>query len=216
MDRKKWPIAADAFAFVVPLAILAIILYRFIGYYLWVLPAALALFVLFFFRNPERQGEAGEKELLSPADGTVMSVGEIPEEKEFLAGPAIKISIFLSVFNVHINRSPIAGEVEHVRYRKGQFIPAFKSHASEINERNYLGLAVGAEKQKVLLVQIVGFVARRVVCWSRKGDRLQRGERFGLMKFGSCVEVYVPVGTSVYVKPGDKVRGGVTKLGRLP
>lgn len=216
MDRKKWPIAAEAFPFVIPLAVLAIIFYYFIGYYLWLLPAALALFVLFFFRNPTRQGEAGEKELLSPADGKVMFAGEIPEEKEFLGGPALKISIFLNIYNVHINRSPIEGKVEHVRYRKGQFIPAFKSHASEINERNYLGLTVGAEKQKVLLVQIVGFVARRVVCWSRVGEHLRQGERFGLMKFGSCVELYLPPGTELYVKPGDKVKAGLTKLGRLP
>jgi len=202
--------------FAVPLLILTGAVYFFAGKFLWVIPGAAVLFVLYFFRNPERKAEAGEKELLSPADGKVMWVTEIGEESEFIQGPALKVTIFLNVFNVHINRSPVEGLVEYVRYREGKFIPAYKSHASEINERNYLGIVTGEERQKVLLVQIVGLVARRIVCWSKAGERLLQGERFGLMRFGSCVEMYVPAGTVLFVKPGDKVKGGLTKLGRLP
>ena len=215
MDHRNWPIARDALYFALPLALLAAAAWRLSPSPVWALPGAAALFVLFFFRNPRRRGEAGDRELLSPADGKVLLVAEVPEENEFLQGPAVKISIFLNLFDVHINRSPADGLVEHVRHKEGKFLPAYKSHASEINERNYLGLTAEGGA-RILLVQIVGLVARRVVCWSKAGDRLGRGERFGLMRFGSCVELYLPPGTAVYVKPGDKVKGGLTKIGRLP
>jgi len=183
--------------------------------HIWLLPGAMALFVLFFFRNPERKGKAEEKELLSPADGKIMSVTKITDETEYLKGPARKISIFLSLFDVHINRSPIAGVVGYVRYQPGKFLPAYKKQAPHVNERNYMGLE-NRDGQKILLVQIVGRLARRVVCWSKAKDQLARGERFGLMKFGSCVELYVPAETELYAAPGQKVKGGVTILGRLP
>ena len=215
MDHRNWPIAKDALWFAVPLAVLTGIARFSLGGYVWVLPGALLLFTLFFFRNPQRRCDAGEKDLLSPADGKVMQITDVPEESEYLLGPALKISIFLNLLNVHINRSPARGFVEHVRHKEGKFIPAYKSHASEINERNYLGILTGGG-QKILLVQIVGLLARRVVCWSKAGDELGQGERFGLMRFGSCVEMYVPPDTVVYIKPGDQVRGGLTKLGRLP
>ena len=173
MNHKTWPVAKDAFPFAIPLAALTVAFYVLFSHFLWVLPCALTLFVLYFFRNPKREGKGGEKEFLSPADGKVMSVTEIPDEAEFIGGPAVKVSIFLNIFNVHINRSPVDGTVGHVRYREGKFIPAFKSHASDINERNYLGIVTGQDQQRLLLVQIVGLVARRIVCWSEAGDLLE-------------------------------------------
>jgi len=236
MDHRKWPIARDAFAFFIPLALLAGLVRKFFGRHLWIVPGAAAAFVLFFFRNPARRVSAKERELLSPADGRVMSVEEIPEETEFLLAPALKISIFLSLFDVHINLSPVGGLVVHTRYQPGKFLPAYKPQASTTNERHYLGLIADPGKangvssingsdvndetsgaaDRILLVQIVGMAARRVRCWSKPGDRLEPGERFGLMKFGSCVELYVPASTTIFVKAGDKVKGGLTKIGRLP
>jgi len=219
MDHRKWPIAKEALPFAVPLALLtalSLALKRWLGRFLWALPGFLTLFVLYFFRNPRREAHAEDKELLSPADGKVTAVSEVVFEGEYIKAPATKVTIFLSVFDVHINRSPISGEVAHLRYQEGKFFPAFMGRAPEDNERNYLGLVSGRHRQKVLVVQIVGLLARRIACWSERGDHLAQGERFGLMKFGSCVELYAPAGTEFYVKAGDRVKGGVTIIGRLP
>jgi phosphatidylserine decarboxylase len=149
--------------------------------------------------------------LLSPADGQVMSISEM-EEPDFIGGKAVKVTIFLSLFNVHINRSPMEGAVLYHQYREGKMIPAFKSHVSDINERNTIGIE-SADGYRILVHQITGFVARRIVWWVKPGETLQRGERFGLIRFGSCAEVVMPAGTKVTVKPGQKTRGGVTAIG---
>lgn len=214
MNKRKWPIAPDAFAIIGVLAILGLVLDWLLGGWGWLVPGVLILFTLFFFRNPERRGAAAADELLSPADGQVLSIREV-ENDDYIGGPALKISIFLSLFNVHMNRVPIAGQVDFVRYQEGQFLPAFKNHASEVNERNYVGMTVADGEKKILLCQITGFVARRVVCWAKAGDHLEQGERFGLMKFGSCIELTLPKGAELYVETGMKVKGGVTVLGRL-
>ena len=214
MSRRKWPVAPDAFPMIGVLLVIGLALFWLMGPWGFLLPGLLAAFILFFFRNPERRGEAGEGELLSPADGQVLSLREV-EHDDYIGGPAVKLSIFLSLFNVHMNRSPIAGRVEFVRYQEGQFLPAFKNHASEVNERNYVGLVSAEGGQRLLLCQITGFVARRVVCWVQPGENLEAGERFGLMKFGSCIELTLPRGTEIYVETGMKVRGGVTVLGGL-
>lgn len=133
-------------------------------------------------------------------------------ETEFLQEEVWKITIFLSVNNVHINRAPVAGIVEKIKYVPGKFIPAFKSHASEINERNYLVINTG--KIRIMVCQITGFVARRIVCWSKKGDHLTQGARFGMIKFGSCTELYLPLDYSILVEKGSKVKGGLTVIGR--
>ena len=223
MNHKKCPVVKEALPFFLPLALAAALLRyifgcseRFLKRQIWAIPGALALFVLYFFRNPPRSNQAQGADLLAPADGKVLSVEYIRDEQEFIKGPAVKVTIFLSVFNVHINRSPVAGVVSHIRYQPGKFLPAYKSHLSEINERNYMGLIAEVKEHRVLVVQLVGLVARRIVCWSEIGDRLDAGERFGLMKFGSRVELYVPHGSTIYVSEGDKVKGGVTILGRLP
>jgi len=206
---RKFPIAKDAFVYILVLFIITFILYL-IYKPLSIITLVLLLFVVFFFRNPYRKIPPGENLVVSPADGRVMSITEI-DEPEFIKARAIKVSIFLSIFNVHVNRSPIRGQVSFVSYRPGKFLPAFKSHASEINERNTVGIENGS--MKVLVYQITGFIARRIVCWVKKGDSLERGERFGLIKFGSCTEVVLPVNVDIQVKPGDKVKGGKTIIG---
>lgn len=212
MKRHIYPIAQDGWLYLVVLA--AITVGVFLIYpYVAVVPALLFLFVAFFFRNPRRKKPQDKDVIVSPADGVILSIDEV-EENDYLKGTALRISIFLSVFNVHINRFPVAGSVEYYSYRPGKFLPAFKSHASDINEKNFIGINTG--NRKVMVTQVTGFIARRIVCWVDVGDQLERGERFGLIKFGSCTELFLPLDTNLTVGKGDKVRGGETIVGRLP
>lgn len=178
-----------------------------------VIPAFLILFTLFFFRNPVRNVPFDENIILSPADGVILSIEEVFEEK-FIHDRAVRISIFLSIFNVHLNRSPLEGEVRYRYYRPGKFIPAFKSHASDINEKNFIGIE--SQGFKIMVCQITGFIARRIKCWVDEGKRLTGGELIGIIKFGSGTELYIPAGSQVLVKKGDKVRAGETVMGILP
>ena len=192
--------------------VVLIITFYIISKYLAILPAILLLFVLFFFRNPKRNITTDYKHILSPADGTILEVKELTDNN-YIKGNAIKISIFLSIFNAHINRSPISGKITHTEYRPGKFLPAFKSHASDINERNTVGIE--NDYLKVLVHQITGFIARRIVCYMKKGDALEQGQIFGLIKFGSCTEIIVPAKVKVLAQVGQKVRAGITVLGVL-
>jgi len=180
--------------------------------WLALIPGILLAFVAYFFRNPERDVPVEESILVSPADGVVMDVERVYEE-QFIKGESIRIRIFLNLFNVHINRSPIRGEVTYRAYRPGKMLPAFKSHASEYNEKNFVGIE--DDELKVLVTQVTGFIARRIICWVNEGDRLEQGERFGLIKFGSCTEIYLPPHVEVTVSAGHKVRGGETIVGRV-
>ncbi|MBZ4687969.1 MAG: phosphatidylserine decarboxylase family protein [Clostridiales bacterium] len=167
-------------------------------------------FVLFFFRNPHRRINYNDNYILSPADGRIQEITTV-DEKNFFEGKAVKVSIFLSLFNVHINRSPLAGKITYAAYRPGKYFPAFKSHASELNERNTIGIE--NKKVKVLVHQITGFIARRIVCYKKKGDFLNQGEIFGMIKFGSCTEIIIPENVKILVEEGDIVKAGETVLG---
>ncbi len=208
---KQYPISRDGWLYLAVLVLIMIL-----SYYLWswltIIPGILFLFVLYFFRNPERTIPSDELTLVSPADGVVMDVERVYEDKFFL-GESIRIRIFLSLFNVHVNRSPMAGKIVFRTYRPGKMLPAFKSHASELNEKNYIGI----ENQylRILVTQVTGFIARRIVCWVKEGDEVSRGERFGLIKFGSCTELFLPPDVKVSVSQGDKVVGGQSILGRV-
>ncbi len=208
---RQYPISRDGWLY---LAIAAVLMA--LAYWTWpwlvVLPGILFFFILFFFRNPERDIPTDELTLVSPADGVVMDVERVLED-QFLGGESIRVRIFLSVFNVHVNRSPMAGKVVFRAYRPGKMIPAFKSHASELNEKNYVGIQ--NKHLQILVTQVTGFIARRIVCWVNKEDVLFKGERFGLIKFGSCTEIFVPTNVAIMVSPGDKVRGGVSVIGRV-
>lgn len=207
----KIPIAKDVLPYLLILGVCTVIVYLFLPF-LAILPLAVLLFVLFFFRDPPRHIQMGDNLILAPADGRITEIKEVYEER-YLKERAIKISIFLSLFNVHINRSPINGSVRYRDYREGKFIPAFKSHASELNEKNFVGIE--NERLKVLVNQVTGFVARRIVCWVREGDSIQQGERFGMIKFGSCTEIFVPLSVEVLVEVGQKTKGGETVIGRI-
>ncbi len=208
---KQYPITREAWIYLAILAFLMVLTY-WIRPWLVIIPGILFLFVLFFFRNPERDIPTDELMLVSPADGVVMDVERVFED-QFLNGESIRIRIFLSIFNVHVNRTPMAGNVVFRAYRPGQMIPAFKSNASELNEKNYVGIK--NQHMSILVTQVTGFIARRIVCWVNKGDKVDQGERYGLIKFGSCTEVYVPTNVEIMVSPGDKVRGGVSVIGRV-
>lgn len=208
---KQYPISRDGWLYLAVSAVLTVLAY-WAWHWLVILPGILFLFILFFFRNPERDISTDELTLVSPADGVVMEVERVFED-QFFNGESIRVSIFLSVFNVHVNRSPMAGKVIFRAYRPGKMIPAFKSHASELNEKNYVGIQ--NKHLQILVTQVTGFIARRIVCWVNKDDILSKGERFGLIKFGSCTEIFVPTNVAIMVSPGDKVRGGVSVIGRV-
>ncbi len=179
-----------------------------------VIMTALTIFALRFFRNPERHAPAGETIcVVSPADGVVIYVGEV-DEPRILKGRAVKVSIFMNVFDVHVNRMPESGKITEIHYNKGKFISANKDKASLDNEQNALVMETD-KGRKIMFVQIAGLVARRIVCWVKPGDHLRRGERFGLIMFGSRLDIYLPVGSEVKLKSGDKTKAGETIVGVL-
>lgn len=185
----------------------------------WLCPVFGILFcwVLYFFRDPNRVVPTDDGVVVAPADGKIVEIAEVQEE-EFVRGPALRVGIFLSVFDVHINRAPCAGKVEYVNYHKGRFHNALYSKSSEANENNCVGIqADGEGAVRILVKQIAGAIARRIVCACQVGDALARGERFGMIKFGSRTELYVPkdVEFEVLVAVGQKVAAGKTVLGRF-
>lgn len=182
---------------------------------LWLLAFLLTiitLWVAYFFRDPERQGERGEHLVVSPADGRVMSVTEV-DEPLYLHGRALRLSIFLNIFNVHVNRYPVGGLVEYVHYEPGKFFNAAADRASLENEQMSVGINTG--RTRVLVRQIAGLIARRLETYSREGERVEQGDRMGLMRFGSRMDVFLPVGTPVRVRVGDNVVAGVTVVAEL-
>jgi phosphatidylserine decarboxylase len=172
-----------------------------------------AAFTLYFFRDPDRSPAAsGDEMVISPADGKVVFIGET-DEPEFLRSRAKMVSIFMSPANVHVNRIPLNGIVKYLRYIKGEYIVAFDEKSSERNERMLIGLE--NKGQRVLFKQIAGFIARRIVCELSEGQAVRAGERFGMIKFGSRVDVLLPMNCDVKVKMGEKTLGGSTILGVL-
>jgi phosphatidylserine decarboxylase len=176
---------------------------------------ALTLFVLYFFRDPERKGEVQEKAVLTPADGRVLGVWTLGSGENPLGMSAVKASVFMSLFNVHVNRIPARGRITKISYRPGTFFAANLDKASEKNEQNAVFLETH-DGRKIVFVQIAGLIARRIACWVREGEEVQAGQRFGLIRFGSRVDVYLPEGSRVVVQPGHKVKAGKTILGYLP
>jgi phosphatidylserine decarboxylase len=170
----------------------------------------LAAFMAFFFRDPNRKPPADSDVVVSPADGRVTRVDRLEADSD--ESPTL-VSIFLSPFDVHINRAPIAGEITDVSYLRGKFLMATKEQASVVNEQN--ALTIKGEKITVVCKQIAGILARRIICWKHAGDAVALGERFGLIKFSSRTDVLLPANVQVLVTPGARVRGGTTVIGRI-
>ena len=169
----------------------------------------LFVFNFFFLRDPERQTPKGDGLIISPADGTIIKIAEV-DEPVYFEGKVQLISVFMSVFNVHVNRVPINGEVEYVNYKKGQYLAAFADKATEINEQSMIGIK--GNLGKVYFKQIAGLLARRIVYHLQKGDVVRAGERFGLIRYGSRLDVYVPITAKINVELKQKVRSGITIL----
>ena len=212
MSDRMLPIAAEGWGFIlVPLALAALLAWA--GWMKTALGlAALAAFMAFFFRDPERAAPTTPRAILAPADGKVMAAGPVADDP--FVGPAQAVSIFLSPLDVHVNRSPLAGLVVGVEYRPGAKLAAYRAEASERNERT--SISIQGDGARVVVRQIAGVLARRIVCRVRPGDRLALGERFGLIKFGSRTDLIMPAAARLQVKTGDRVRGGETVMGVLP
>jgi len=170
-------------------------------------------FFLFFFRDPDRTVTRADKAVLSPADGRVMVAGA-PTAQEFPEASWRQISIFLSPMDVHVNRMPVGGRVTRVRYHHGRFLPAYRADAGDLNE--YTEVSIDHGGHTIVVRQIVGILARRIVCRVKEGEKVEPGDRFGVMKFGSRIDVFVPKDTEIAVKVGDRVVGAVTVIATLP
>lgn len=205
-------IVKDGYIYVGVSLVIAAIVYYFFGAYWAVIPVVLALYFAYFFRDFHRSMPYDPNILYSPADGTVMGVEEIFDD-EYLNEPARKLTIFLSVFNVHTNRAPLDGEIKYQRYTCGQFVPAYEKNASFENERHAVGVDNG--RIRFLVIQVAGLLARRIVSWVSVGHELKQGETYGMIKFGSSTELIVPMNVEITVKKGDKVVGGITVVGRV-
>ena len=172
-----------------------------------------AVWVAYFFRDPERTGERGDRVVTSPADGKVVLITEV-DEPAFIHGRATRISIFMNVFNVHVNRYPVGGVVKYVQYNPGKFLNAAVEKSSLENEQRSVGIESGP--YRVLVRQIAGLIARRIVTYSREGERVEQGERMGLIRFGSRVDVFLPPESKVRAKIGDLTVAGSTTIAELP
>ncbi len=212
MKNYGIPVASEGWPFILPLAVVTVLFFLLGWKYAACFLLVLTLFVLFFFRDPERVVPEGDGFVVSPADGKVIVVKDV-FEPTYLKKDVKQISIFLSVFNVHVNRAPYGGSVEAVKYNKGKFHVASVDKASLDNEQTAMVIAAG--KHRILVKQIAGLIARRIVCYAKPGDTLKTGERYGLIRFGSRVDIFLPKDAELKVKIGDRVKGARDIIGVL-
>jgi phosphatidylserine decarboxylase len=212
--------AREGFLFIVTAALIAAGAFVFAlnrrSWPLWLaalLLTVVAIWVAYFFRDPERTGERGEQIVIAPADGKVVLISEV-DEPAFLHERALRVSIFMNVFNVHVNRYPVSGVVRYLQYNPGKFLNAATEKSSLENEQMSVGIESGSNR--VLVRQIAGLIARRIVTYSQDGERVQQGDRMGIIRFGSRVDVFLPVSARPRVKVGDITFAGVTVIGELP
>ena len=189
LSRRSWPLWLVAFVFTV-----------------------VALWVAYFFRDPERTGERGEQLVIAPADGKVVHVTEV-DEPSFMGGKSVRVSIFMNVFNVHVNRYPVSGVVRYLHYNPGKFLNAATEKSSLENEQSSVGIEAGSNR--VLVRQIAGLIARRIVTYSKEGERVKQGDRMGIIRFGSRVDVFLPTTAHVRVRVGESTFAGTTVIADL-
>jgi phosphatidylserine decarboxylase len=211
MVENRWPVAKEGLSFIIP-ALLITLVFIGLGWKILTFLGILStLFITFFFRNPKRKIPSMDNVILSPADGTIIHMGEC-EEDRYLKDKLLKVSIFMSLFDVHLNRAPAAGKVLQRNYVPGRFLVANAEKSSLLNEQNAFILET-EDRLKILLIQIAGFVARRIVCYAKAGDSLRRGEVFGMVRFGSRVDLYLPTEVKPIVRIGQHVKGGESIIG---
>jgi phosphatidylserine decarboxylase len=209
---RRIPLAAEGWILILPVIILAGLSLLLQWYIAAILLGAAAAFLLNFFRDPSRSGSDRHIDVLSPADGTVVAIKDIPDG-EVWPGLTRQVSIFMSVFDVHVNRAPITGKIVHYRYNPGKKIAAFAEKSSLENEQNLV--VIEAPHAMVAFKQIAGLLARRIVFDKKEGDRVVRGERVGMIKFGSRVDMFLPPSANILVKLRDKARVGLTVIAEL-
>jgi len=208
----KIPLAREGYVFFVPVGLVALALAALSFYWAAGVFFLLFLFIVNFFRDPNRIVPQEKNAIISPADGKIVEI--VKENDPFMNQPSTRVSIFLNVFDVHVNRVPIGGRIEKLTYNKGKFLNAASPKASLDNEQTALLIDDG--QHKVVVKQIAGLIARRIVCWAKVGDEFKSGERFGLIRFGSRADIFVPEGSRVTVSLGDRVAGGADIIGYLP
>ncbi len=206
-------IAQEGYPFIIFSLVITVFISFFGICWLIILMSAITLFVVWFFRNPERYFQEDEKVVISPADGKVIKIDNV-EMTGTITGKFKKISVFMNIFNVHVNRVPYSGEIETINYHEGKFLSANLDKASVDNERNEVMIRT-EDGRALWVVQIAGLIARRIVCWFNAGTLVKKGERFGLIRFGSRVDIYLPEDSNISVKLGNKVKAGETPLGYL-
>jgi len=207
---KRVPIAKQGLPYITGLAVLLVILVLLGWTFIAALTLIATLLVINFFRDPQRVTPKVPQAIVAPADGQIIFAGRAYEDR-FLKEETLKISIFMSIFNVHVNRIPCSGEVETIHYKKGTFFAANLDKASQNNEHNAIVLRISGGK-KIVFIQIAGLVARRIDCWLQPGERVRRGERFGMIRFGSRMDIFVPTDSRLAVKKGHRVKAGESIL----
>ena len=207
---RRIPIAKQGLPYILSLAVSLIVLLLLGWTILTILALILLILVINFFRDPERVIPQVPQAVLAPADGKIIFAGKTFEDR-FLNKEALKISIFMNIFDVHVNRIPYSGEVEEVHYQKGTFFAANLDKASRDNEHNAVVLRISGG-EKIAFVQIAGLVARRIDCWLEPGDQVQRGERFGMIRFGSRLDVFLPTNSNLAINKGQRVKAGESIL----
>lgn len=205
-------IAPDGYPFIVIFALITVLVYFLGKPWIAIFPLIFTLFMAIFFRDPERNISEREGIFVSPADGKVILIKDV-YEKDYLKDESKEISIFMSLLNVHVNRSPCDGKVSLIKHSPGKFLIAHKD-ASSIENENIV-MVIEGKDGKIVVRQVAGFLARRIVCRAKVGDELRRGERYGMIKFGSRLDVYLPKDVKIKVKVGDKVKAGETILGQM-
>jgi phosphatidylserine decarboxylase len=213
--ENKLPVAKEGIPFILIGCLITLFLIIFTFYWLSTLSAILTIFVIYFFRDPDRTSSETESAVLTPADGKVCQIKKINEQDNPLGENALKISVFMSIFNVHVNRIPMSGKIKNIEYKAGNFFSANLDKASEQNESNTL-IVESNIGRKIAVVQIAGLIARRIACWVKTDDVVKRGQRFGLIRFGSRLDVYLPIDFHLSVDLGQSVKSGETILGYLP
>jgi phosphatidylserine decarboxylase len=212
-SRTAFPVAAPGYPFIYAAAF-ATIIFALVG---WGIAAVVGMIatvcICLFFRDPDRVTPVSETALISPADGRVVFVGKTASNP-YIDGPCIKVGIFMSVFNVHVNRVPFTGKISAIQYYPGTFIPADKDAASLKNERNAV-IMTTSDGRTIGFVQVAGLIARRIISWVNVGDHVPAGSRFGMICFGSRVDLYLPVESEVSVRVGDRVAAGSSVIGHL-
>jgi len=211
-ERPTALVVGDAWAFAAPLVLAGGFAVGLGAGWIGALLAGLGAFCIAFFRNPTRRFQGDERDVVAPADGRVLAVDELEDERGV---KGLRIGIFLSVFDVHVNRAPVAGRVTAIERGGSRFLAAFDPRGERENVRLAMALET-ARGERVAVIQITGLIARRIVCHPQVGEWLERGTRYGLIRFGSRTDVWLPVGSEACVRRGERVRGGATRLARLP